>query len=167
MKWLGKLVIISTILYMISIILLPVELKASEEKLQIDLTSLKSEYRFKEPIIIEIKLKNISEREVNVLKMLLPEGWLISITIKNTQGGIVYTSRSVAIEMTAAMLETVFLEPGYFMGTSFKIDEPISPGEYTIDVVYSTDHLATRPNLNIPIGSWQSNIVRIKVLKGE
>ncbi len=138
-----------------------------DEKLQLAIRSFKPTYQYQESISIDVELRNISKEKLFVLKTLYPEGWLIRIAIKDTRGIAVYNSPLVKIEMTAAMLETIPIEQNHFFGTSFIIEKTFATGEYIIEAIYSTTLLSKRKNINIPIGNWKSNIIKMKVLGKE
>jgi len=137
----------------------------SEKTLNLSIRSSKTTYQLKEQILIDIELRNISNENIYILKNIFPEGWLISINIKDKQGIHVYNSPIIKIEMTATMLETIQLEKDYFYGARFVIEKTFNPGEYTLEVTYSTKPLLKRQDINVPIGMWESNVIKIKILE--
>jgi hypothetical protein len=174
---LDKLLIIGLILFGFSDPSYVQETGASEEQFALEISSFNPEYQFGAPIVLDIKLKNIGKEGVPILKTFLPEGWLVNFTIRNAErGALIYQSPSPKVEMTAATLETIFLEPGHFWGTQFKLEktkgiqsvnEPFPPGDYIIEAQYKTAHLSEREGLNIPIGVWRSNTVKIRTVERE
>ena len=96
---------------------------SSDKILYLSIRPSKMIYQFKERIALDIELRNVKNEKIYILRKIFPEGWLLTIKATDKKGIRAYNSPIVKIEMTAATLETIQLERGYFYGARFIIEK--------------------------------------------
>jgi len=118
------------------------------------------------PIKTRLLVHNSGTPSIVLPADMLPEGWLISVTIRRSDGLQIYLSAPVKVEMTSASLEKLVSIPmGYVYGPEIVIKAALGQGEYVADAVFTTQVLARRKIPGVPVGTWKTPSVRFRIVE--
>lgn len=132
-------------------------------KLRPTIVPRSAEFSRSDVVVVKFLLANVGGAACTLPAELTPEGWVIRLLVKESNGTVVYRSSVVKIEMTRAkILDLVTVSPEGMHGANFEIKQ-FPPGDYTVDGVFSTTHLSNWKIPGLPIGSWEAPLVRFKV----
>lgn len=111
-------------------------------------------------------IANIGKVSCKLPSDLLPEGWMIRLSVKDQAGLVVYTSPIVKVEMTREKIqEQTILRPNYMYGVEIEFGQLLAPGDYVVEGAFSTAPLSGRNIQGVPLGTWAAPPIKFKVLK--
>jgi len=118
------------------------------------------------PIKARLLVHNFGTASIVLPADMLPEGWLISLTIRRSDGLQIYLSAPAKVEMTSASLDKLVSIPlGYVYGPEILIKVALGQGEYVADAVFTTQVLARRKIPGVPVGTWKTPSVRFRIVE--
>lgn len=132
-------------------------------KIRPALALVRPELHGDDPILIRFEVTNEGEAICKLPADLLPEGWLITLIIQDSQGRLVYRSPGTKLEMTLAKLQDLtLLKPSQTHAAEIKLS-PMQAGAYVLKGTFSTRALQNRKLQDVPIGSWETEPLAFKV----
>ena len=149
--------------------------------LEVTLQARKTEYRVGEPVEVELRLSNTSNRFLCVYNEAMQEGWLVFLDIVK-DGKPEYQSRRIPFDRTAAHSHYAWIPPGGFVGQRLTGWKPSEPGTYMLAAEYANDRyqivyasmkltpedlrvLGERAFVTVWTGRSRSNVIQITVKK--
>jgi hypothetical protein len=144
-------------------------------KVVVELEPRKTIYHVSEPISFYVRLRNEGSGSVTIFKHILPEGWLLRITIRDKSGREVYGSpvTKVTPKRPFSDRDYISLDPGYFWGSELRLEgvagsgvigELLPVGEYVAQVVYTNVKFQDTKDRNALTGTLTSDPVTIAIL---